>query len=70
MVKIKLINEALQQMAGFKIGIEDDIIMLIDTMGLTKEEWKHIKSKEDSGNLFDSDIEKIDKFFAVSEKSE
>lgn len=64
MIKEKLIGEALQQMTGFKVGIENDIIMLISNMGLTREEWEHIKLKEDSGFLFDSDIEEINKHFA------
>lgn len=64
------IGEALQQMTGFKIGRWSDIIDLVSSMGLKKEEWEHIKKDEESGHLDEDDIERINEHFALSEESE
>jgi len=57
------INDALQQMCGFKIGKWDDIIALIKAIGLTKKEWEYIKKKEDSGTLDEDDIKSLNEYF-------
>ena len=64
MIKQKLINEALQQFVGFKVGKWGaDIKELVSSMGLTEEEWNHIKENEEDANLDEDDIEEINKYF-------
>ncbi len=63
-MKKKLINEALQQMQGFKLGKWGaDVRELVSSMGLKENEWEWIKEHEDNGNLDDNDIEEINKYF-------
>lgn len=62
-MKKDLIKEALQQFVGFKVGKWGNIEELISSMALTKEEWEHIKENEESGNLDEDDIEKVNKYF-------
>ena len=64
MVNKKMISEALQQMQGFKLGKWGACPReLVSSMGLTEKEWKHIKEKEDSGNLDKDDIKEINEYF-------
>lgn len=74
MIDADAIGEALQQMTGFKIGKWDDVAELVSSMGLSEEEWAHIKSEEHSGGLDEKDIAEIDKYFseitALTENSE
>ena len=67
-MKKKLINEALQQMQGFKLGKWGaDVRELVSSMGLKENEWEWIKEHEDNGNLDDNDIEEINKYFEDAE---
>ena len=62
--KERAIEEALQQMTGFRIGKWGaNIIELVSSMGLKKEEWEDIKKYEDNGNLDKRDIEEINEYF-------
>ncbi len=65
MIKQKLIDEALQQFTGFKIGKwSNNIRELISSMGLKKEEWEYIKRTEDPDSILDEeDVEEINKIF-------
>jgi len=64
--KVELINEALQQMTGFKIGKWGaSITELISSMGLKKSEWDYIKKNEDSGFLDKEDIKEINNYFKI-----
>ena len=68
MVKKELIDEALQQMTGFKVGRWGDIRELVSSMGLTKDEWEHIKNKEECGYLDEDDVEEINEIFAEEQE--
>jgi len=75
MIKKIEIEKALQSMLGFKLGRWGaDSIELISTIGLTKEEWNHIKNNEDCGHLDDDDIKEINEYFSssslINQKSE
>jgi CTP:phosphocholine cytidylyltransferase-like protein len=60
------INQALQQMTGFKLGKWGaDPTELVSSMGLKKEEWDYIKDKEESGYLDNNDIKEINEYFEV-----
>ena len=63
------IGEALQQMTGFRLGKWGaDIGELISSMGLTKDEWEHIKKYENSGHLDEDDIKTINEIFTKSKE--
>ena len=63
------IEKAIQQMIGFKLGKWGaDIIELISSMGLKKEEWEYLKKFEDNGRLDDDDIKEINEYFKQGEK--
>ncbi len=65
MIKKKLINEALQQMVGFRLGKwSGNVRELVSSMGLKKDEWEHIKNNEESGHLDEDDISEINEYFA------
>ena len=52
----RMIEEALQQFTGFKIGKWcGDITELASSMALKKSEWKYIKQNEDSIYYFNRD---------------
>lgn len=69
-IKKRLISDALQQMTGFKIGRwSGNVKELVSSMGLTREEWEHIKKHEESGNLDEDDIREINEDFAGEEVS-
>ncbi len=64
MVNKESINEALQQMTGFRVGRWGaSPTELVSSMGLTITEWRHIKKNEDSGHLDKDDIKEINKYF-------
>ena len=64
----KAIEDALQQMTGFKIGKwSGDITELASSMGLTKKEWVHIKRNEEEGYLDKKDIDELDEYFKEGE---
>lgn len=68
--ELRDIENALQQMTGFKIGKWDGIYELVVSMGLSEKEWNYIKKNQDSGYLDDKDIEEIDEYFKeLSQKS-
>jgi len=67
----KLINDALQQMTGFRVGRWGaSPTELVSSMGLSLEEWEHIKENEESGHLDEDDIKEIDDALNVKEKIE
>ena len=67
----RLIDDALQQMTGFRVGRWGGSPReLISSMGLEKEEWEYIKKHEESGHLDEDDIEEINEEFAESTKGE
>lgn len=72
MIKKKLIDQALQQFTGFRIGKwSSGIEELISSMGLTKEEWEYIKQTEEPGSILDEDdIEEIEEYFAEQDGGE
>lgn len=71
MTKKVMIEYALNQMTGFKLGKWGaDIRELVGSMGLKKKEWEHIKKDEESGHLDEDDIKTIDEYFAEQEDLE
>lgn len=66
-----MIDHALQQMVGFKLGKWGaNVYELISSMGLKKEEWEYIKNNEESGNLDEDDIKIIDEIFSSGREND
>ena len=66
-----MIDHALQQMVGFRLGKWGaNIHELISSMGLKKEEWEYIKKNEESGNMDEDDVAIINEIFAKGENQE
>jgi len=64
------IEQALQQMIGFRLGKWGaDILELASSMGLKKEEWEYIKKEEDCG-LDEEDIKELNAYFEKKKKEE
>jgi hypothetical protein len=56
---------ALAQFVGFYHGKwnKDDAVGLVSSMGLTRSEWKKIKSQDIPTYLSESEITEIDEYF-------
>jgi hypothetical protein len=59
------IDLALAQFVGFYHGKwnKDDAVGLVSSMGLTKSEWKKIKSQDIPTYLSENEIKEIDDYF-------
>lgn len=56
------------QFIGFYHGRDNRIIDMVESMGLTKAEWKRWKKKYTNTYLKDSDMKEIDDHFNLSAK--
>ncbi len=60
----QMIEHALQQMIGFRLGKWGaGARELVSSMGLKEKEWELIKKNEESGSLDKNDIKEIDEYF-------
>ncbi len=62
--KEELIEMALQQMIGFRLGSWGAYPQeLVSSMGLSKEEWEYIKKTQDKGFMDEKDVIQIDEYY-------
>jgi len=63
------IEKAESQLLGFKHGQSGyDLLSLVESMGLTKQEWKILKKDYALGYMSERDKERVDKFFGIKKK--